>query len=46
MPANTGTQAQVVFALHELIRAFLTGGPVSIAAARTKLTTALTAYDA
>lgn len=46
MAANTGTQSEVVRLAHELIRAFATGGPASIAAARAALTAALAAYDA
>jgi hypothetical protein len=46
MAANTGTQAEVVRALHLLIMAFNSGGPASIAAARANLTAALAAYDA
>jgi hypothetical protein len=46
MAANTGTQAEVVRLLNELKRAFLSGGPASIAAARAALTAALAAYDA
>jgi hypothetical protein len=46
MAATTGTQGDVVLALNELKRAFLTGGAASIAAARAKLTAALAAYDA
>jgi hypothetical protein len=46
MAATSGNQAEVVRLLHVLIRAFLTGGPASIAAARADLTAALAAYDA
>jgi hypothetical protein len=46
MAATSGTQNEVVRLLQELERAFLTGGPASIAAARAKLTAALAAYDA
>lgn len=46
MAADTGTQSEVVRRLNELKRAFLSGGPASIADARANLAAALAAYDA
>lgn len=46
MPKNATNENRIREACHALVRAFLSGGPASVAAARAELTAALAAYDA